>query len=417
MKKTRSILRCVTVCSLAALLISPALAAEQEITWNDVFCFSPADFSAEYSTEAGGILLTGVPDPAMGQLMLGNRRLAAGDALTAQQVNGMTFVPTGSLEGDAVISCIGHGADGRLTESEMTLKIGSDKNEAPVAEDSEFTTYKNIPGTVSLSVSDPEGDPLTVTIVKGPKRGDIAVAKDGTVTYTPEKNKVGKDAFTYTVTDSAGNTSEEATVRIIIEKPSDKQTYGDLQDHPALLAATWLREKGIYSGETVSGQLLFQPDKPLSRGEFIAMCVGLTGLNEDAEPLRTGFADEASTPQWLSPYVSTALRCGYISGIPTEQGLVFMADDSITQAQAAKIVSSLLALPETNSETVMAEDAPAIPAWASGAARALSEAELYTVSDANAPLTRGDAAMLLYDVWQAAEKNAGESSLLAWAKE
>ena len=58
-----------------------------------------------------------------------------------------------------------------------------------------------------------------------------------------------------------------------------------------------------------------------------------------------------------------------------------------------------------------------LPAWASGAVAALSQAQLYTVSDANAPLTRGDAALLLYHAFQEAEKNAEDSSLLAWAKE
>lgn len=412
MKNRRSIVRSAVVLGLAAILGTTALATERAVTFQDVVCFSPADFSAE-----GGLLLTAVPDGGMGQLYLGARALKAGDVLTSAQLSEMTFVPAGELEGDAVISCLKLGAEGGLSEAEMTLKIGSGKNEAPVAEDSQFTTYKNIPGEIVLSVSDPESDELTVTIVKEPKRGTLELGDGTTVIYTPNENKVGKDSFTYTVTDTAGNTSQEATVRIQIEKPSDKQTYGDLKDHPALLAATWLREEGIYAGKSVSGQLLFEPDEPVTRGEFIAMCVSLTGLQEDEELLTTGFADEAETPQWLSPYVSTALRCGYISGVPTEDGLKLLAGSDITQAQAAKMVSNLLALPQSDSESVMATEETTIPAWASGAAASLSEADLYTVTNATAPLTRGEAAQLLYGAWQEAERNAEESSLLAWAKE
>lgn len=394
---------------LAALLISPVMATEQKVTWDEVFCFSQTDFSCE---EAGGVLLTDVPSGDLGELYLGSRRILAGDVLTADQLAELTFVPSGHNEGDAVISCLQlTDADG-LLEAEMTLKVGSGKNEAPVAEDSEFKTYKNIPGQVPLNVSDPENDPLTVTIIKEPKRGSLTVSEDGTVTYTPAENKVGHDSFVYTVTDPAGNTSGEATVRIQIEKPSDKQTYGDMEGHPAQLAAVWLREEGIYSGQTVTGQLLFQPEDTVTRGEFIAMCVAMTGMEQDAECLSTGFVDEADMPLWLSPYVSTALRCGYITGVPTDQGLALNADYPITQAEAAKIVSSLLALPET-SEVALMEDGTAD--WASGAIAAMAEADLYRVSDAEAPLTRGEAAMLLHDAWQAADPD--ENTLLSWAKE
>ena len=73
----------------------------------------------------------------------------------------------------------------------------------------------------------------------------VMIVKDGSVVYTPRENKVGKDSFVYTVTDEAGNVSREATVRIDILKPSDKEVYCDLSGDPALLAATWLRENGI----------------------------------------------------------------------------------------------------------------------------------------------------------------------------
>ena len=411
MKNRRSIVKAALVLCLSALLATSALAADREITFEDVVCFSAADFSAE-----DGLLLTAVPDSDMGTLQLGSRIIKAGDVLTAEQLSEMTFTPSGKLEGDAVITCLKRGAEGDLAQAEMTLKIGSGKNEPPVAEDSEFTTYKNIPGEIALTASDPEGDTLTVNIVKEPKRGALTLGDGLSVTYTPQENKVGKDSFTFTVTDASGNTSQEATVRIKIEKPSDKQTYGDLQGHPAQLAATWLREEGIYTGKSVSGQLLFEPDEPLTRGEFIAMCVSLTGQQEEGGYLMTGFADEAETPQWLSPYISTALRCGYISGVPTDQGLKLLADSEITQAEAAKMVAGLLALPQSDLEAVMGQE-NMLPAWASGAAAALSQADLYTVTNADASLTRGEAAQLLYGAWQEAEKNAEDSSLLAWAKE
>ena len=164
----------------------------------------------------------------------------------------------------------------------------------------------------------------------------------------------------------------------------------------------------------ISGELLFQPDETVSRGEFIAMCVAMTGRDEDAEPLSTGFADEVETPAWLSPYVSTALRCGYLTGLPSEEGLTLQAGSPITQAEAAKMVSGLLSLPEDSTQTVMAlEDG--IPAWAAGAVSAVEAARVYEVSEADAPLTRREAALLLHRAAQLAQQE--DHSLLSWAKE
>jgi hypothetical protein len=385
MTMKHTMLRCLTALTLGVLLVTPA--AAQEMTWNDVYCFSQTDLMEEDQTLLG-VLVTEVPEETLGQLRLGSRQILPGDVLTGSQLESMTFVPTGDTTGDAVISCLRITQEGSQTV-QMTLKIGSDKNEPPTAEDSQFSTYKNIPGPVPLTVSDPENDVLTVTIVDGPKRGEVDIQEDGTLIYTPAENKVGKDSFTYTVTDTAGNVSNTATVRITIEKPSDKQTYGDMQDDPDLLCATWLRETGIYSGKTVAGQLLFGPEETVTRGEFIAMCAGMTGLVETDQTVSSGFADEADTPAWLGPYVTQALRCGYLTGVSTDQGLSLDPDSDITQTAALEMVSSMVS--QTDSEALCSDFAQLT----------------------DEPLTYRQAAKLLYAAQQYAQSET--SSLLAWA--
>ena len=77
------------------------------------------------------------------------------------------------------------------------------------------------------------------------------------------------------------------------------------------------------------------------------------------------------------------------------------------------MVSALLSLPEENSQAVMAlEDG--IPAWAAGAASAVETANVFEVSDAGAPLTRREAALLLHRTAQQAQRE--DYSLLSWAK-
>ncbi len=394
----------------ASLLALPVCAEDTQVVWGEVYCFSTEDLTMEENSL--GIVVTGVPQDAMGSVFLGTRKIVAGDVLTREQAQQLTFVPITGAEGDADITCMSITPDGLASEVQMTLRIGSGKNKAPTAQDSEFETYKNIAAPVPLSVQDPENEPLTVTIVSEPKRGTVDVAEDGTVTYTPTENKVGKDSFTYTVTDPAGNVSEEATVRIRILKPSDKETYQDMDGDPAELAAMWMKETGLYRGNSVAGELLFSPDETVTRGEFTAMCVALT--QAQPELLETGFIDGDDMPLWLQPYVGAALKCGYLSGIPTENGLAMEASDPIRQGEAAVMLAKVLNLPENEDQTVLAPE-DSLPAWAASAVASVQDAGLTDLSDTAAPLTRRDAAMLLYSAWNVAKNQ--ESSLLSWAEE
>ncbi|HAS6780449.1 TPA: tandem-95 repeat protein, partial [Vibrio parahaemolyticus] len=53
----------------------------------------------------------------------------------------------------------------------------------------------------------------------GPKNGTVIVNNDGTVTYTPDDNYVGKDTFTYVVT--SGGVSESTTVEVNVTPVND----------------------------------------------------------------------------------------------------------------------------------------------------------------------------------------------------
>lgn len=394
--------------TLSLLLLTPAMAADHAVVWGETLSVSSQLLS--FTEEIDGVMLTEVPASSLGTLRLGNRVLRGGDALTAQQLSEITFQAGENLVGDAVISCLSICDGAVATSHETVIEVRSNENKAPVAENSSFQTYKNIPGQVPLSISDPEDDELTITVVTEPKRGMLEIVGKNIV-YTPAENKVGKDSFTYFVTDAAGNQSEEATVDIQIEKPRHKETYADMEGDSALLQATWLREQEIFTGESLSGSLLFLPEATVSRGEFIAMCAALTGTEAESD-LTVDFTDEI--PQWLNDSVADAVKCGYISGIPTEEGLSLQAGAEITQAQAAQIVKQLLSLPVPETAEVMTEDST-IPAWAYGASQAVAEAGIFEVEDANAPLSRREAAILLYDVAMMSEES--ENSLLSWAKE
>ena len=54
--------------------------------------------------------------------------------------------------------------------------------------------------------SDPEGDPLTISMIGEPTNGTATLNDDGTVSYTAEEGFTGYDAFSYTIDDGNGGT-------------------------------------------------------------------------------------------------------------------------------------------------------------------------------------------------------------------
>lgn len=382
---------------LAGSMTLPAAAQVRTVDPTAQFCFSQDDFT---SAAADGIFLTSVPQETLATVRYGSRVLKAGDALPTEALGDLT------LEAKCVTAqevTIGYCtlSDGVLSGvQELKLSILPKEDQPPTAEDGSLETYKNIAGSGTLSAADPEGKPLTYNLVKEPKRGSVELHEDGTFTYTPDKNKVGKDSFTYTVTDSGGNTSEEAKISIEIRKPTDKATYADMDGDPDAFYAMWLKEAGLFTGATVGGNLCFEPEKTVSRGEFLVMVMKLVDAQADETGLTSGFSDEAATPVWLQPYIVSALGSGMISGVSSEDGVVFRPEAALSRAEAAVMLQNVLQLPAPTAKTVFSEtDAAAVPAWAADATAALSAAGISLGDTAQADaITRREVAKLLYEV-------------------
>lgn len=382
---------------LAGSMTLPAAAQVRTVDPTAQFCFSQDDFT---SAAADGIFLTSVPQETLATVRYGSRVLKAGDALPTEALGDLT------LEAKCVTAqevTIGYCtlSDGVLSGvQELKLSILPKEDQPPTAEDGSLETYKNIAGSGTLSAADPEGKPLTYNLVKEPKRGSVELHEDGTFTYTPDKNKVGKDSFTYTVTDSGGNTSEEAKISIEIRKPTDKATYADMDGDPDAFYAMWLKEAGLFTGATVGGNLCFEPEKTVSRGEFLVMVMKLVDAQADEAGLTSGFSDEAATPVWLQPYIVSALGSGMISGVSSEDGVVFRPEAALSRAEAAVMLQNVLQLPAPTAKTVFSEtDAAAVPAWAADATAALSAAGISLGDTAQADaITRREVAKLLYEV-------------------
>ena len=272
-------------------------------------------------------------------------------------------------------------------DTALTLAIRGRENKPPVAEDSAVETYKNLSVTGKLKVSDPEGQTMTFTLTRQPKRGTVELGADGSFTYTPRKNKVGVDSFVYTATDPNGKVSREATVTVTILKATEGTQYTDTKGLSCQFAAEWMKNTGIFVGERLDGNACFQPQKTVTRGEFMAMLVKTLELPKEELSL-TGYSDDI--PQWLRPYVAAAVRSGLTAGLPDQD--TFGADIPITGAEAAVMAQNAMDLRAGEDQRVSEQ----VPVWAEYALRAMREVGL--TLDADSPLTRAQAAELMYQV-------------------
>ena len=307
-------------------------AADASVPEDGLYCFSREDLDER--AELTGIFFTELPAEDAARVCLGSRVLRVGDAVSREDLSRLTVEAVGG--GDTRLSFLPF-EDGHLgKETVMTFHFETVEDAAPTAASSSLETWRNLPNTGKLKASG-TGD-LTFRLENQPRRGTVELNADGSFTYTPKKNKVGEDSFSFTVTDAAGRVSEPATVRVTIRKPSDAQTFADL-DRDDQFEAIWMREAGLFGGEMISDRLSFGPDRAVSRGDFLAMVMDLEGIDPEIGLQVSGFVDEEEAPVWLRPYLASALRRGLIQGETTPAGLVFRPNQPITQAEAAALVA------------------------------------------------------------------------------
>lgn len=292
------------------------------------------------------------------------------------------------------------------------------ENYAPIAENLNYTTYKGVSINGNFQAVDPEGDMLGFRLVTPPKKGTLQIS-EGSFLYTPAEGKKGRDSFTYVAVDTAGNVSAEAKVNILIEKQSTKITYSDMSGNGSYYTALRLAERGVFTGEKIGDNYFFNPDRTVTRGEFLTMCISLAGLDPLEDITKTGFADDEEMPLWVKPYVSTALMSGLIKGYETPTGaIVFDAASPITNAEAAVLLDNILNISDVPASMVAFE--PAVPVWASQAALNLIACNIIspgtiTSESSGAYLTRAQAADMLSPAIDFLAAKKSGSSLLSWA--
>ncbi|HCG6560691.1 TPA: tandem-95 repeat protein, partial [Vibrio parahaemolyticus] len=135
-----------------------------------------------------------------------------------------TISPTADWNGSETLTFTATDPSGESVSQTVNFTV------APVADivADNATVVEDTPTIINVLGNDTfEGKDKVVSLdaENGPKNGTIIVNNDGTVTYTPDDNYVGKDTFTYVVT--SGGVSESATVEVNVTPVNDTPVAKD----------------------------------------------------------------------------------------------------------------------------------------------------------------------------------------------
>lgn len=262
------------------------------------------------------------------------------------------------------------------------------------------STKKNVSIYSSITAYDPEGDSLCYEIVSYPSHGTVSLLSEeyGEYKYTPAAEFTGTDSFSYVVRDMYGNYSSLASVSVKVSRQSTQTEFADLVDHWAESAAATMVSAGIMTCTSDGDRLLFNPDGSVTRSEFLTMLMKAAGVKPDAAGDVSMFTDASEIPVSARTYVSTAYRSGFIKGTETENGLFFNQTAAVTRAEAAAMTAAVINAGTPVMAHVFA-DSEEIPAYAASALCALYDLGILSGSNGKimpaSAVTRAQAAQML----------------------
>jgi len=170
-------------------------------------------------------------------------------------------------------------------------------NDPPEANDQAATAREDTPLGMTVTATDPDGDPITYRIVSGPSHGTITGfdADSGELIYTPADDYHGADAFTFEACDPSG-ACDTATVTITVEAvddpPSaDPQRLTTPEDTPVGITVTG----SDADGDPITYRIVSGP----SHGTIVGFDAETGGLTYEPERNYTGtdgFVFEACDP-------------------------------------------------------------------------------------------------------------------------
>jgi len=319
----------------------------KETPVNTTLNFTIRDFTASVNPPSGGslshITLAQLTNKDAGTLRLGTEPIALSTPIATDQLDRLNFVPAKDYRGEAIFTWNAHYGTDAVSPypSAVTIKIGLGDAESP---------------------EDPETPPSPSPTATAPP------------TQTPE---------------------------VPTQKPLQ---YEDMLEHWGAYSAGMLGAEGIIVGEDIGGHFYFYPEKVLTRIDFIILANSVFGIKTKDSLAGNPFND-TNVPSYMLRQAIAAYENGLISGKAENGQLYLRPFDTLTRAEAIKILDNGLKLKHSSTETLSFNDSASIPDWAMQAIKNMEAYGIVKGFEDNtfrpySTISKAQAAELLYQVFK-----------------
>lgn len=169
--------------------------------------------------------------------------------------------------------------------------------------------------------------------------GSISVGSGVTTEVTKIKNEV-----IVTTTTASGTTTTVFTIPGLVLKDLKDMKFTDISGHWAKGYIQKLVARGI-----IDNIEKYNPDHHLTRAEFLKIVFNTAGW-QVGTGITTVFTDVTSDA-WYAPYISLAVSKGIVS----DKSAVFRPNDTISRAEAAKIIVGIFGGNTANRKATFAD--------------------------------------------------------------
>lgn len=314
--------------------------------------------------------------------------------------------PGSSTSGESSITSSGETSSG---DEPSVMKLRSK------ALDSNLEVLENKKLTSKFSADIASGEKVFYAIINQPTHGVIVQSGEHLpdFIYTPNKDYVGTDKIGFRL-ESGDRYSNAATVTINVKKDSATVipfNYIDMKNHWANYSASHLAARGLIIGEEIGNRFYFNPERTMTRGEFMLFLLSITESNLDAEVnvKSSLFADKDDIPTWLLEAAKVAYSKKIIKG-SDEGGKIYLnLNKPITRVEAITMINNVLGA-NTSSKEITYKDVASIPSWALNAVKNLTAYKIVQGDSQNMfnplkTLTRAEAAELSFKLLKQLELN------------
>lgn len=366
--------------------------------------FCDADFKQGLClTDFDSVKITKIPASDEGALMLAGRRVTEGISIKRKNLGALVFIPASK---EVITASFSFNISEYSSDSdvEFILKFIEKVNYEPFVDEGyldalSLKTQSEVGVHGRLYATDNEGDEIEYIVITYPKYGTLSYLdkKSGEYIYTPNSGFVGNDSFTYVARDEYGNFSKTQTVDISVNARMCDVEYDDMTGRPEYNAAIAMTALGIMSGEFIGDENHFNPERKVTRAEFLAMAMKAVGMKKAT--VESYFDDNGDIPLPLRGYVATAQKAGIVNGKFTDGKLIFSPNDEIATYEASLIMARLTGARAEGEISAFSNESD-IPVWARASVYAMCDIGVLDYNgveiDALKTLTRAETATYLY---------------------